>query len=226
MVLDGLQVGGRDALGVDELPRDCLGPLPRPRHHGDVGSLPREKSGDTLADRPGATEHDGAARCGGPRRERHVAPRRHHGCGRGGVGSGRIDENAEPHRAEECRPNLRRHRLGGRHVGTSDEDGGRGEIPTAAGEHAAVHERDDVLRRHAAMPQEHVGPGIHGDDRIKRARLRIAVELDEHLLRHGSLTCRDSGLGRPEVRPQPARVHLGGTRGGPSRRGPWMAPPA
>jgi len=190
-----------------------------------VGSLAREKASDALADRPGATEHDGAARCCRPRRERQVASHRHHSRGRGGVGPGGVDEDAEPHRTEERGPNLCRHRLGGCHIGTADEDGGRGEIPTAAREHPAVHERRDVLDRRTTMPQEHVGPGIHGDDRIKCARLRIAVELDEHLLRHGSLKCRDIGLGRPEVRPQPARVHLGCTRGGPSRQGPWMAPP-
>ena len=155
-----------------------------------------------------------------PGRERHVPDRSHDGCCRRRVGAGRIDEHAEPHGAEERGPHLRRHRFGSRHVGTADEDGGRREIAAASGKHPTVHERHHVLDGHTAVPQEHVGPGVDGDDRIERARLRIAVELDEHLLRHGSLTRRDSGHGRPEVRPQPAQVHLGCTRGGPSRREP------
>jgi hypothetical protein len=35
------------------------------------------------------------------------------------------------------------------------------------------------------MPQQHLGAGVDGHDRVKRARLRVAVELDEDAFQHG-----------------------------------------
>jgi hypothetical protein len=66
---------------------------------------------------------------------------------------------------------------------TTAETGAAAEA-LAAREHRPMHERHDMSGRHAAMPQQYLGTGIDGHDRIERARLRITIELDQHPLRH------------------------------------------
>jgi hypothetical protein len=116
--------------------------------------------------------------------ERKVAGRRHHRGARRRVGSGRVEHHAHPHRPEERGSDPLAHSLRSGHVGATDEDRRRSEVGTPAGKHRAVHEGHGRSGSHAAVPQEHLGPGIDSHHRIERARLRVAIKLDQNPLRH------------------------------------------
>jgi hypothetical protein len=100
------------------------------------------------------------------------------------IRTGRIEQHAHAHGTEERPSHASSHRLGRRHVGAADEDRRRSEVGSAAGEQCPMDERHHVLRRHAAVPQQHVRSGVDGHHGIECARLRITVELNQDSLGH------------------------------------------
>ena len=65
------------------------------------------------------------------------------------------------------------------HITAADKDGRAMQILSAARKDAAVHQRLHLLRLHAAVTEELLHAGINRCHAIKRARLRIGIELDE-----------------------------------------------
>jgi hypothetical protein len=69
----------------------------------------------------------------------------------------------------------------GRHVAAAEEDRRVLQVLRPAGEDRPVDQPLHLLRLHAAIAEQLVRPRVDGDHAIKRARLSVAVQLDEDL---------------------------------------------
>ena len=121
-----------------------------------------------------------------PRRGQHGGA----GCG---VGPGRIEHHADADRTEKRLSNRGADSLRHLHIRSADKDGGLAQRCATAGEHRPVHQRQNSLWRDTAIREQHIHAGIYRHDRIKRARLRVAIQLQKHAScgrRHGWLSKR------------------------------------